>query len=65
MVLKTIKNKYIACLGLGYKLILNLVRSAHPPKRRKAAYYKMAKKRAVITISCIISGKFKNVMGSS
>ena len=26
MVLKTIKNKYIACLGLGYKLILLLIK---------------------------------------
>ena len=29
MVLKTIKNKYIACLGLGYKLIFKIVRFAH------------------------------------
>ncbi len=25
MVLKTIKNRYIACLGLGYKLIFLLI----------------------------------------
>jgi hypothetical protein len=29
MVLKTIKNRNIACLGLGYKLIFKLVRCAH------------------------------------
>ena len=31
MVLKIIKNKYIAFLGLVYKLILKLVRFDHPP----------------------------------
>jgi len=29
MVLETLKNRNIACLGLGYKLILKLVRFAH------------------------------------
>jgi len=29
MVLETLKNRNIACLGLGYKLILKLVGVAH------------------------------------